>query len=36
MGWLSTTLDFVPGVSNIKAGVEAISGKDFITGREIG
>ncbi|MDQ0269193.1 T7SS effector LXG polymorphic toxin [Cytobacillus purgationiresistens] len=36
LGWLSTGLDVVPGISNLKSGVEAISGKDFITGREIG
>ncbi len=38
-GWqegLSNVLDFVPIASNIKGGVEALFGKDFITGREIG
>ncbi|MEK5100987.1 T7SS effector LXG polymorphic toxin [Cytobacillus sp. FSL M8-0252] len=36
LGWLSTGLDFVPGLSNIKAAIEATTGTDFITGREIG
>ncbi len=38
-GWqegLSNVLDFVPIASNIKGGVEALFGEDFITGREIG
>ncbi|WP_383150773.1 T7SS effector LXG polymorphic toxin, partial [Streptomyces sp. NPDC056697] len=35
-GWLSGGLDFIPGISNIKSGIEALTGKDFITGRDIG
>ncbi|WP_369011849.1 DNA/RNA non-specific endonuclease [Robertmurraya sp. DFI.2.37] len=35
-GWLSGGLDFIPGISNIKSGIEAMTGKDFITGRDIG
>ena len=33
---VSFILDFIPILSNIKAAIEAFSGKDFITGREIG
>ncbi|MBD7939674.1 MULTISPECIES: T7SS effector LXG polymorphic toxin [Cytobacillus] len=36
LGWISTGLDFVPVLSNLKAGIEAATGTDFITGREIG
>ncbi|MED4189119.1 T7SS effector LXG polymorphic toxin [Halalkalibacterium halodurans] len=31
----SAVLDFIPVVGNIKAGVEAVIGKDLITGREL-
>ncbi|MDY7223745.1 T7SS effector LXG polymorphic toxin [Halalkalibacterium halodurans] len=31
----SAVLDFIPVVGNIKAGVEALTGKDLITGREL-
>ncbi|WYU49949.1 T7SS effector LXG polymorphic toxin [Bacillus sp. FSL K6-0047] len=31
----STILDFIPVVGNIKSGVEAVIGKDLITGREL-
>ncbi|MGF9641379.1 pre-toxin TG domain-containing protein, partial [Salinimicrobium profundisediminis] len=31
----SVVLDFIPGVSNVKSGAEALIGKDLITGREL-
>lgn len=31
----STILDFIPVVGNIKSGIEAFTGKDLITGREL-
>ena len=31
----STVLDFVPGVGNVKSGVEAATGKDYVTGQDL-
>ena len=34
-GLISSTIDFIPGVGNVKSAVEAFSGKDLITGEEL-
>ena len=34
-GLVSSGLDFIPGVGNVKSAVEALSGKDLITGEKL-
>ena len=34
-GLISSAIDFIPGVGNVKSDVEAFSGKDLITGEEL-